>query len=66
MKQSRCCVCKKKVGIIPFTCKCDEKSVFCSKHRHNHDCTYDFHKDFKEKLKTDNPVIKASKLEKIK
>jgi predicted nucleic acid binding AN1-type Zn finger protein len=65
MKQAKCCVCKKKVGIIPFTCKCDEKKVFCSKHRHDHNCTYDYKKEFQEKFTKENPVIKPSKIIKV-
>ena len=65
MKQAKCSVCKKKVGIIPFTCKCDKKKVFCSKHRHDHNCTYDYKKEFQEKFAKENPVIAPNKIIKV-
>ena len=63
MKQERCKICKKKTGLVPFKCKCDDKAHFCALHRHNHQCTYDYHKDFKEKLIKENPTIVAKKVE---
>ena len=33
-KKIRCSFCRKKTGLINFTCKC--KGVFCSKHRYTH------------------------------
>ena len=67
-KSNRCVVCNKKTGIIPYTCKCDPKVLFCTLHRlpESHKCTYDWKKDGQEKLLKENPIIQPEKLEKIK
>ena len=42
-KKNRCAVCKKKVGLLGFTCACSDQLVFCSTHRlpENHECNFD-------------------------
>lgn len=39
---SKCGSCKKKVGLLGFSCRCG--GVFCSHHRHgdDHGCTFDY------------------------
>ena len=59
---NRCTVCNKKVGLIPFTCRCNESYKFCSKHRLNHECTFDYKKEQQEKLMKDNPKIITPKI----
>ncbi len=61
--QAKCNMCKKKVGLMPFKCKCQLE--FCSLHRapEDHECTYDFKKDAKEWLEKRNPVCSSTKLE---
>jgi hypothetical protein len=61
-----CCVCKKKVGLLGFTCKCTDKQ-FCSKHRmpELHNCMYNFKSEYIALLIQKNPVIKATKILKI-
>lgn len=63
---SNCFVCKKKVGLLGFKCKCGDEQ-FCSKHRmpESHDCKYDFKKEQREKLMRENPVIISDKIIKI-
>ena len=41
-KKNRCFVCRKKLGLMPFECKCNQ--MFCALHRspEDHDCTYDY------------------------
>ena len=41
-KKNRCFVCKKKVGLTGFTCRCG--GLFCSIHRYTdkHECTFDY------------------------
>ena len=43
----RCFLCGKKVGIFGLTCKCG--NIYCSIHfqAENHECKYDFKKEFK-------------------
>ena len=64
MKQ-RCHVCKKKIPIVQYTCKCDSKLFFCAKHRLNHNCSFDYKKFYQEKLKKENPLIIPDKLESV-
>ena len=75
-----CSVCKKKVGYLGFTCKCDK--TFCKLHRMPegkltcfylflivftlvHDCEYNFQDAAINKLKILNPVCAAKKMEYI-
>lgn len=66
-KTTRCSYrsCKKKVNIVGFTCRCSKEFVFCSKHLNAHECTFDFRKDAQERIKKDNPIVIASKIDKI-
>ena len=59
----KCSICKKKIPLVfRFKCKCEK--CFCSKHRFpNHTCEFDYHNDQKEKLETENKVIKPKKVE---
>lgn len=61
--QARCYICKKKLGLMPFKCKCEQE--FCSLHRapEDHACTYDFKKEGKMLLEKLNPACLAAKLE---
>jgi len=62
---NRCGVCRKKVGLTGFKCRCE--GLFCSIHRYSdkHDCSIDYQALAKDKLKKENPVVEASKLERI-
>jgi len=64
-KKNRCINCNKKIGLIPFSCKCG--NVYCAKCRYpeQHNCTFDWIKDGKEKILKENPQIINSKLNKI-
>lgn len=64
-KKKRCSKCNKKLGLLPFNCKCG--SLFCSACRHpeSHDCTYDFRAQAKEQILKQNPVIKFNKINPI-
>ena len=66
-KKQRCAhpECKKRVDIIGFTCKCNNNVLFCSKHLRNHNCTFDYRKDGQKLLSVNNPVVIASKIDKI-
>ncbi|GIL56649.1 hypothetical protein Vafri_11980 [Volvox africanus] len=62
---TRCLECKKKVGLTGFKCKCG--NIFCGQHRYaeSHDCPFDYKGVHKEKLASSNPVVQASKVQKI-
>jgi hypothetical protein len=61
---NRCNNCKKKIGIMNFSCRCDYKNL-CSKCLSNHNCNFDYKKDWKESLTKRLPVVIADKIEKI-
>ena len=67
MGKTRCSFCKKKIGLIQFTCDCG--GLFCSQHRytHTHNCIMISKKkeESKEKIKKDNGAIIHSKVNKI-
>ncbi|OIS98931.1 PREDICTED: zinc finger A20 and AN1 domain-containing stress-associated protein 5-like [Nicotiana attenuata] len=64
---NRCCGlgCRRKVGLMPFRCRCGE--VFCSEHRYSdrHDCSYDYKAAGREAIAKENPVVKAAKILKV-
>ncbi|CAN4103234.1 unnamed protein product [Withania somnifera] len=64
MKKQRCMVCKKKIGLIGFSCRCS-KGMFCKVHRYpeEHACTFDFKSNGRITSAKENPLCKADKLE---
>ena len=58
---------KKKVSLIPFTCKCNLEYKLCKLCRmpESHSCTYDFKTEQRKQLEKDNPVVVGDKMEKI-
>lgn len=62
--KTKCEFCNKKV-LLSNTCKCNK--IFCMKHHHpeDHNCTFDFKQDFKDKFTKLNPIIKIDKIDKI-
>lgn len=64
-KKKRCYKCNKKLGTTGIECRCGY--IFCGTHRYSfeHNCDYNYKKDFSEQLKKNNPVIKKRKLEPI-
>ena len=55
--------CKKKLDLVKIQCKCD--LYFCSKHRLNHNCTYDYKKNSKINQQLLEGDSNFKKLEKI-
>ncbi len=64
---TKCEHCKtKKVGLEPFTCKCEYKKLCIYCHLpSNHNCTFDYKQEWKNKLKKELPVVIADKLNRI-
>ncbi|KAJ3673271.1 hypothetical protein LUZ60_006645 [Juncus effusus] len=62
---NRCGLCKKKVGLTGFQCRCG--GTYCSTHRYSesHQCAVDYKELGREAIKKSNPVIKADKIDKI-
>ena len=64
-EKNKCSQCSKKIGVLGFPCKCG--GAYCRAHRlpEDHDCEHDFKQEAKAKLAKENPLIQASKLDKI-
>ncbi|XP_077297652.1 zinc finger AN1-type doctor no [Arctopsyche grandis] len=64
-KKNRCAVCRKKVGLTGFECRCD--GLFCSVHRYSdkHDCTFDYRELGAQEIRRNNPVVVGEKIQKI-
>lgn len=65
LKKSRCFMCRKKIGLTGFDCRCGH--VFCGIHRYSdiHSCTFDYKADAAEKIRKENPVVVGEKIQKI-
>lgn len=61
----RCFLCRKRVGLTGFKCRCG--NTFCSMHRYSdkHSCTYDYKSAGRDAIAKANPVVKADKVDKI-
>lgn len=56
-----CVLCKKKISSMMkevHTCRC--KKIYCGLHLQSHVCTFDYQKDFKDKMKTSKSMISAA------
>jgi len=64
-KKNRCFVCKKKLGLTGFSCRCE--GLFCAVHRYTdkHECGFDYKAMGEKEISEANPVIVAAKLNKI-
>ncbi|GJM88226.1 hypothetical protein PR202_ga04265 [Eleusine coracana subsp. coracana] len=62
---NRCNVCRKRVGLTGFRCRCG--NLFCPRHRHSetHNCSFDYKTTGREEIARANPVIRAAKIIKI-
>eukprot|EP00210_Caulerpa_lentillifera_P009367 g8930.t1 len=61
-----CCpVCKKKVGLLAFQCRCG--GHFCEAHRYPeaHQCTFDHKAAARSKLQDENPVVLSDKIDRV-
>nr|XP_033811019.1 AN1-type zinc finger protein 5-like [Geotrypetes seraphini]XP_033811020.1 AN1-type zinc finger protein 5-like [Geotrypetes seraphini]XP_033811021.1 AN1-type zinc finger protein 5-like [Geotrypetes seraphini] len=64
-KRNRCFMCRKKVGLTGFDCRCG--NLFCAVHRYSdkHECPYDYKTEAAEKIRKENPIIVAEKIQKL-
>ncbi len=60
----RCFVCKKRLYLNSFSCKCSS-NLYCTMHRLDHNCTYDYFSNNKNYIKTCNQKITKAKIDKI-
>ncbi|KAI5091333.1 AN1-type zinc finger protein 5, partial [Silurus meridionalis] len=64
-KKNRCFTCRKRVGLTGFDCRCGQ--LFCGIHRYSdkHNCTYDYKSEAAAKIRKENPVVVADKIQRI-
>uniref|UniRef100_A0A3P9CBD7 Zinc finger, AN1-type domain 5b n=1 Tax=Maylandia zebra TaxID=106582 RepID=A0A3P9CBD7_9CICH len=64
-KKNRCFMCRKKVGLTGFDCRCG--NLFCGIHRYSdkHNCPYDYKAEAAAKIRKENPVVVAEKIQRI-
>ncbi|XP_012685887.1 AN1-type zinc finger protein 5a [Clupea harengus] len=64
-KKNRCFMCRKRVGLTGFDCRCG--NLFCGLHRYSdiHNCTYDYKTEAAAKIRKENPVVVADKIQRI-
>lgn len=64
-KKNRCFMCRKKVGLTGFDCRCG--NLFCGLHRYSdkHNCPYDYKAEAAAKIRKENPVCVADKIQRI-
>ncbi|XP_073118164.1 zinc finger A20 and AN1 domain-containing stress-associated protein 8 isoform X1 [Elaeis guineensis] len=62
---NRCNTCRKRVGLMGFSCRCG--NLFCAVHRYSdkHNCPFDYRTAARDAIAKANPVVKAEKLDKI-
>jgi hypothetical protein len=61
----RCTICRKRVGLTGFRCRCGD--LFCGTHRYSdtHDCSFDYKAAGRAEIIKNNPVVRAAKIIKI-
>uniref|UniRef100_A0A3Q3R8M3 Zinc finger, AN1-type domain 5b n=1 Tax=Monopterus albus TaxID=43700 RepID=A0A3Q3R8M3_MONAL len=64
-KKNRCFMCRKKVGLTGFDCRCG--NLFCGLHRYSdkHNCPYDYKGEAAAKIRKENPMVVADKIQRI-
>ncbi|KAM6964796.1 AN1-type zinc finger protein 5a [Aplochiton taeniatus] len=64
-KKNRCFMCRKRVGLTGFDCRCGK--LFCGIHRYSdkHNCPYDYKAEAAAKIRKENPVVVADKIQRI-
>eukprot|EP00037_Helgoeca_nana_P019039 m.184288 g.184288 ORF g.184288 m.184288 type:complete len:230 (-) comp24692_c0_seq1:3269-3958(-) len=62
-KKIKCQVCKKKLGLLGFDCRCGH--VFCTSHRHpdTHVCSVDYKEIGRDRLRRENEAVVADKVQ---
>lgn len=63
--KKRCGVCKKKLGLTGFECRCG--LFYCGVHRYSdkHDCPFDYKKSGRAELTAANPICAGEKIKKL-
>ncbi|PHT71111.1 Zinc finger A20 and AN1 domain-containing stress-associated protein 8 [Capsicum annuum] len=61
----KCTTCRKRVGLMGFSCKCGD--LFCAVHHYSdkHNCPFDYRNAGQKAIAKANPIIREEKLNKI-
>lgn len=64
-RKKRCAVCKKRVGLTGFDCRCG--GHYCATHRYSdsHACQFNYHALAQSEIRRLNPLVAAEKIKKI-
>uniref|UniRef100_A0A1B6E155 AN1-type domain-containing protein n=1 Tax=Clastoptera arizonana TaxID=38151 RepID=A0A1B6E155_9HEMI len=64
-KKNRCAMCRKKVGLTGFECRCG--GLYCAVHRYSdkHECSFDYRELGAQEIRRNNPVVVGEKIQKI-
>lgn len=64
-KANRCHMCKKRVGLTGFVCRCG--GLYCGEHRYDqaHSCSFDYKTMEREEIRKNNPVVVSDKIQRI-
>ena len=64
-KKKKCEICKKKLSLMDYSCRCGK--FYCMKHRlpEEHQCQFDYKKLGREIVDKNNPQVVAEKVVKI-
>lgn len=64
-KANRCHMCKKRVGLTGFSCRCG--GLYCGDHRYDqaHNCQFDYKTMEREAIRKNNPVVVSDKVQRI-
>ncbi|KAG7541521.1 Zinc finger A20-type [Arabidopsis thaliana x Arabidopsis arenosa] len=65
VRKRRCGICKRKVGMLGFNCRCGH--MFCGSHRYpeEHSCPFDYKQSGRVALTTQLPLNRADKLQRF-
>jgi hypothetical protein len=63
--KNRCVECRKKLGLLGFTCRCG--GTYCGRHRHDggHECWFDYKAAGRKQIASQNPLVVAPKVTRI-
>merc|ERR1711937_574591 len=64
-QKKKCGVCKKKLGLTGFECRCGK--YYCGIHRYSdqHNCPFDYKTDGRNKIAAANPAVRGDKVTKL-
>merc|ERR1712142_255939 len=64
-QKKKCGVCKKKLGLTGFECRCG--LYYCGIHRYSdqHNCPFDYKTDGRKQIAAANPAVRGEKIQKL-